>query len=232
MSEELEKIKKWLKSIEDEPLEPMADFFAARLGDYEEHMSHWKNLYREMGLRVPKEAGKLLDIGCGTGLELDEIFRYHPDISGTAIDLSPEMLAVLEQKHPDKNIHRIAADYFLEPFGTEKYDVAVSFETLHHYTPEQKIKVFQKIWKCLKKGGCYLEADYVADDDEWEQFLMEECKRRREKWNIPEDQYVHFDTPLTLEHECNLLREAGFSQIEVFYVEEGDGTPIIQAIKG
>ncbi|MCH5251492.1 MAG: class I SAM-dependent methyltransferase [Lachnospiraceae bacterium] len=231
MSEELENIKRWLKSIEDEPLEQMADFFAARIGDYEEHMAHWAKLYEEMGKKVPEQSRTLLDIGCGTGLELDEIFRYHPEISVTAVDLSPEMLQVLKEKHPNKNLRLITADYFLEPFGTESYDVAVSFETLHHYTAEKKLQLFQKVYKCLKEGGCYLEVDYVADDDEWGQFLMEECARRRKKWNIPAEQYVHFDTPLTLEHECNLLREAGFTDIDVSWPLEGDGTPMILASK-
>lgn len=56
---ELDEIKKWLKSIEEEPLEEMAGFFSARLEDYEEHMSHWKKLYEWMGELVPDKTETL-----------------------------------------------------------------------------------------------------------------------------------------------------------------------------
>lgn len=226
---ELENIKKWLQSIEEEPLEEMAGFFSARIGDYEEHMSHWKALYEWMGKLVPSQAETLLDLGCGTGLELDQIFRYHPDIQVVGIDLSEEMIDVLRKKHPDKNMKLMIGDYFKEPLGTACFDVAVSFETLHHFTAEKKLGLFTKLYQSLKEGGCYLESDYVADDEEWENFLFAECKRRRKKWKIPESQFVHFDTPLTLEHELELLRKAGFSQVGVLVTI--DGTPMIRAVK-
>ena len=39
-----------------------------------------------------------LDLGCGTGLELEEYFRYNPEADITGIDLSDAMLKVLKQK--------------------------------------------------------------------------------------------------------------------------------------
>lgn len=229
---ELDKIKEWLRSIEEEPLEEMENFFSARLGDYEEHMMHWKKLYEWMGELVPDQTEKLLDLGCGTGLELDEIFRHHSEIEVTGVDLSSDMLAKLREKHPDKKLNLIVADYFQQPLGTACYDAAVSFETLHHFTAGKKLSLFRKLYQSLKPGGIYLEADYFADDNEWEEFLFAECDRRRKKWGISEDVFVHFDTPLTLEHELELLKEAGFSEVCVLGTAEGDDTPIIRAVKG
>lgn len=229
---ELDKIKEWLRSIEEEPLEEMENFFSARLGDYEEHMMHWKKLYEWMGELVPDQTEKLLDLGCGTGLELDEIFRHHPDIEVTGVDLSSDMLAKLREKHLDKKLNLIVADYFQQPLGTACYDAAVSFETLHHFTAEKKLSLFRKLYQSLKPGGIYLEADYFADNNEWEEFLFAECDRRRKKWGISEDVFVHFDTPLTLEHELELLKEAGFSEVCVLGTAEGDDTPMIRAVKG
>ena len=88
-------IKQWLKSTEDEPLETMSGFFDRRVDSYEDHMRPWRAYYRWLGELIPAQAETLLDLGCGTGLELDEIFRLHPDIRVTGIDLAPGMLALV-----------------------------------------------------------------------------------------------------------------------------------------
>ena len=53
---------------------------------------------------IPDKASTLLDLGCGTGLELDEIFKTHPAMKVTGIDLTKAMLEALNTKHPDKDI--------------------------------------------------------------------------------------------------------------------------------
>ena len=44
---------------------------------------------------------------------------------------------------------------------------------------------------------------------------MELCDSKREKEGIGEEVFVHFDTPLTAEHEMELLENAGFSRVEM-----------------
>ena len=91
-----------------------------------------------MGTLVPEHVEKLLDLGCGTGLELDEILQKRPKLEVTGIDLSEDMLGRLSAKHPQ--VHTIRADYFRYDFGKEAYDMAVSFESLHHFKPEKKLE--------------------------------------------------------------------------------------------
>lgn len=102
----MQELKSWLAETEDDGLEEMGEFFTARVSGYEEHMEIWEKAYQRMGELIPLESRKILDMGCGTGLE------------------------------------------------------------------------------------------------------------RRKKYNIPADQFIHFDMPLTLEHETGLLKMAGFSKIE------------------
>lgn len=228
---EFEDIKKWLADTAEEPLEEMGSFFAKRVGDYEEHMSVWRDSYRWMARLIPGEARSLLDIGCGTGLELDEIFRLRPDIAVTGIDLEPAMLEQLLAKHGHRNIRLIQGDYFQVPFGDSCFDTAVSFETLHHFKPQDKLALFRKLYQCLKPGGCYLEADYIAESEEMEEYLFAECARRRAKSGMGEDIFVHFDTPLTLEHEMGLLQEAGFASVECLGYSSDSHTPMLRAMK-
>lgn len=223
-------IKQWLKSTEDEPLETMSGFFDRRVDSYEDHMRPWRAYYRWLGELIPAQAETLLDLGCGTGLELDEIFRLHPDIRVTGIDLAPGMLARLREKHPERKLTLTVGDYLTVPLAPCAFDVAVAFETLHHFPPETKLGLFRRIFAALRPGGMLLEGDYIAESDEMETYLFQELARRRARQHVPEGTFVHFDTPLTLSHELSLLRQAGFTA-EVLGYRGEDNTPMIRAIK-
>lgn len=223
-------IKQWLKSTEDEPLETMGGFFDRRVDSYEDHMRPWRAYYRWLGELIPAQAETLLDLGCGTGLELDEIFRLHPDIRVTGIDLAPGMLARLREKHPERKLTLTVGDYLTVPLASCAFDVAVAFETLHHFPPETKLGLFRRIFAALRPGGMLLEGDYIAESDEMETYLFQELARRRVRQHVPEGTFVHFDTPLTLAHELSLLSQAGFTA-EVLGYRGEDNTPMIRAIK-
>ena len=204
-------LKAWLAEIQDQPLEEMSAFFRARLGDYEDHMSLWRQAYEKAAGLIPPSVRSLLDLGCGTGLELDAIFRLRQDLSVTGVDLCPDMLEKLREKHPQ--VHTVCADYFRAELGQARYDCAISFESLHHFPPEKKRGLFEKIRRALKNGGVFLEVDYLACCREEEDLLMEFCQNKRRRQGIPEDTFVHFDTPLTVDHEQKLLLDAGFSTV-------------------
>ena len=137
----------------------MTDFFAARVEGYDEHML--KNVdgcregYEKMAELLPDSVKSLLDLGCGTGLELDEIFKTKPELSVTGVDLSKSMLDCLRRKHPEKNLTLLEASYFDADFGVEAFDAAVSFETMHHFSHAEKIGLYAKICRALRPGGRY-----------------------------------------------------------------------------
>lgn len=222
-------LKKWLIETQEVPLEAMGDFFTARVSAYEAHMARWGEAYQSMAERLPEPCGALLDLGCGTGLELDAIWERFPSLHVTGIDLCEPMLAVLRQKHPGKPLTLRCEDYFEAALGTEAFDAAVSFESLHHFPPAKKEGLFRKLHHALKPGGLYLECDYIACCAEEETLLLEACARKRARDGIPAGQFVHFDTPLTLEHETGLLKRAGFQAVEALACF--DGATFIQAKK-
>lgn len=200
-----------------EHLESMTDFFAARVEGYDEHMlcevEGCKEGYIAMAGLVPKNTKNLLDLGCGTGLELDEIFKTFPDIAVTGIDLTQPMLDKLKEKHPDKNLNLICGDYFTVDLGMKKFDCCVSFQTMHHFTHAKKIELYQKICSALTDTGCYIECDYMVESQEEEDFLFGENERLRKEQNIPEGEFCHFDTPCTIENQIAMLKAAGFQNV-------------------
>ena len=113
--------------IQLEKLEQMSVFFAARVDMYDEHMINdvegCKEGYDLMAEYVPENCSKLLDLGCGTGLELEKIFTKLPDVSVTGIDLCEKMLEKLRKKYHNKNINLICDDYFTVDFISTQQQV-------------------------------------------------------------------------------------------------------------
>lgn len=223
----MEELKSWLREESETPLEEMGSFFEKRVGGYEEHTSVWKEAYRKMALLVPEGTENILDLGCGTGLELDEIFKVQPEVYVTGIDLCPAMLEKLKEKHGDKKINIICGDYFTVDLEKEIYDLAISFESLHHFTLNQKKELYRKIYQALKDGGIFIECDYIACCEEEEKILYCEYLSKREKAAV--NGFVHFDIPLTAEHEIEALNFAGFKSIDV--IDSINGATFIKAVK-
>ena len=114
-------------------------------------------------------------------------------------------------------------------FGCGKWNAVISFESLHHFLPERKKELYREIYASLKEGGLFLLGDYIADCDEEEELLCGVYLKKRKQSGIPEDRFVHFDIPLTLEHEADVLRDAGFVIKEI--KDEPDGVTIFAAEK-
>ena len=92
-------LRAWLKSQEDAPLEAMSDFFTARLDSYEAHMAHWREDYRRFASLFPENARDVLDLGCGTGLELNELLlllRDEPSMGRSPL-LVKEIFKIIRQ---------------------------------------------------------------------------------------------------------------------------------------
>ena len=201
-------------------LEKMDKFFEARLDGYEEHMltniESAAEFYPFTADCLPDTINaSILDLGCGTGLELNWYFHRNPTAKVTGIDLSKGMLAALREKFLDRDLTLIYGSYFDIPFGESAFDAAVSVESLHHFTQDEKIHLYTKLCQSLKPGGYFILTDYFARSNEEEQTFFEELTRLKAEQGITDDTFYHFDTPLTVQHEMGALRAAGFSAVEV-----------------
>jgi len=91
--------------------------------------------------------GKVLDVGCGTGLLLDYI--KIPPHNYYGIDISPNMLNILKRKHPDY-INRVKNLGFEDVTG--KYNVVLALFGVLNYIDS---KYFPKIKNLLVENGKY-----------------------------------------------------------------------------
>lgn len=212
----------------------MDAFFEARLEGYEAHML--KNIesaaefYPFTAHCLPAAPGaRVLDLGCGTGLELNYYFALNPTARITGIDLSAGMLAALREKFPDKELHLIQGSYFDVPLGENRFDGAVSVESLHHFTQEEKIPLYRNLCAALKPGGSFVLTDYFAPDEAAEHFYRTELLRLKAEQGIADNEFYHYDTPLTVAHEAEALAAAGFSKIEL--LGQWGATAALRAVK-
>lgn len=199
-------------------LERMDDFFAARIEGYDEHMKTSiegaSDFYRYTASLLPKENGaRILDLGCGTGLELEALYRLNPGADVTGIDLSSAMLGKLRAKFPDQSITLIHGSYFDTPFGENAFDAAVSVESLHHFEADRKRGLYRKLHAALRENGFFVLTDYFAESEALEREYFQNLRDLKKAQGLKDDAFYHYDTPLTAAHETELLFQAGFSKV-------------------
>lgn len=210
--------------------EQMAEFFNQRASSYDQHMHdslrNFDQFYQALcqPISPTDDPISILDIGIGTGNELAFILERVPRALITGIDLSGEMLSQLRRKYQQflSQLSLKEGSYLEIPLGVDQYDYAVSVMTLHHLLPQVKRGLYRKIYKALIEGGIYLEGDYYVSPERSHQMLAAYRERIRLDGSQAPGQY-HIDIPLPIQEEAGLLREAGFSVVELIWEEAEAG---------
>ena len=215
-------------------LEKMAAFFEARLDGYDEHMltniESAAEFYPFTASLLPTAAGaEVLDLGCGTGLELEFYCKLNPTACITGIDLSAGMLEALRAKLRKQDITLIQGSYFDVSLGAGKYNAAVSVESLHHFTGAQKMGLYRRLHDALTPDGYFILTDYFAPTEADEVFYASELARLKEEQGITDGEFYHDDTPLTVEHEMEALLGGGFDKVEI--LGQWGATATLRAVK-
>lgn len=201
----------------NERSEDMRAFFAARVDGYDKHMLGIEGLadaYARVAALLPQRMHTLLDLGCGTGLELAPVFvRFPKGLAVTGIDLTPEMLSALKKKYPQKPLTLICGSYFDVDFGNNAFDAAISFETMHHFSHGEKRGLYARVRRALRPGSVYIEADFVASTQEEEAGYARRARLLNEQG--VSHGFWHVDTPCAIPTQVSLLRAAGFEEVAV-----------------
>lgn len=98
----------------------------------------------------PLEGKRVLDLGTGSGIDLERIFKRRAFIFG--IDASEEMVRISSERNPDSEIR---VGYFEDiPFPESGFDVVMSkwaFQTSPYIDP-----IFHEVARVLKPGGIFV----------------------------------------------------------------------------
>ena len=205
--------------MESDKIELMDQYFDSRVDVYDEiHQQtgiSWGKQIRDIVSKyIPSQKCKILDLGCGTGLELEEIFRKSPNSEIVCVDLSKEMLKKLEIKYKNYNIKTINQNFFDIEFGKEEYDYVISVMALHHFFEREKLMLYKRIYSSLKENGTFINSGYIIDDPNYELARFEQLKKIQT--DFPGELF-HFDIPFTEARERKVIMDSGFSSVDKVY---------------
>ena len=110
----------------------------------------------------------VLDLGCGTGKLLHRLALNFPNLQGTGLDLSPEMVnqANSRNRHPE-SLTFLLGNAEEMPLANEQFDAVFNTISFLHYPHPQQ--VFNEVSRVLRPGGFfYLVDSYFKWQDEFQ----------------------------------------------------------------
>jgi len=114
---------------------------------------------------------KILDVGCGTGRMLAEVFSIGKDIEYVGLDTSNLMTKHLKEKAKrlgvEKKIKVRIGNATRIPFKGEEFNVVFSYHLLWHIPIEDQEKIIKEMKRVCKKGG-FIIFDILNKDFVWE----------------------------------------------------------------
>ncbi|MBI5757274.1 MAG: class I SAM-dependent methyltransferase [Planctomycetales bacterium] len=186
------------------------------------------SLVAEAAAMTTPHATSVLDVGCGAGNYTLKLLERIPSLHITLVDLSRPMLdRAVQRIQPlvTGPVDAIQSDIRHLDLGRQRFDILLASAVLHHLrTDDEWRTVFQKFHAALKPGGSLWIFDLVESripevkDLLWRRYGEhltsvhgEAC--RDEMF----ERIIREDTPRSVTFQLDLLREVGFSEVEILH---------------
>lgn len=173
-----------------------------------------------------ESVSSILDVGAGTGLMSAFFYEQYPGAAFTLVDVSKDMLQKARDRFEGReNFSYLPEDFATVDLGEAQFDLVISGLAIHHLEHEQKQALFQKLYKALKPGGWFINADQVEGatpaidriyKENWRQKVdRSEGLTAEEKAQAYER--VKLDIMAPLNAQLEWLSEAGFEHAACYY---------------
>ena len=175
--------------------------------------------------RMPAD-GRVLVVGAGGGLELEDFAQAHPGWRFDGVDPSAPMLDLAARRLGPLSSRATLHEGYVQHAPAGPFDAATCLLTFHFVPRDQRLPMASEIHRRLKPGAPFVAAHLSMDDgvgerDLWMSryaaFLVASGVDPRQA--AAARQKVGEELPiLTPAQDEAVLREAGFSEVQLFYV--------------
>jgi ubiquinone/menaquinone biosynthesis C-methylase UbiE len=110
---------------------------------------YYRRIHRRVLEHWEPRAERVIDVGCGTGLFLDDLSRNYPALELTGVDLSPQMLEQARKRGTRAKL--VESSVYSMPFPDGSFDVALNTISCHFYL--EQVRAFREIARVLRPGG-------------------------------------------------------------------------------
>ena len=161
----------WMGKLEDyvrtgKPLDLHGSASAKEWELYQEGMRDLSvNVAKDLAKKIPVPGGatNMLDIGGSHGLFSIELCKKYPNLSSTIMELpgAIEAASAIAKRYDTTNrVSYVPGNALNDDLGTEKYDLIMINNVVHHFTDEQNHALSKKIAGALKPVGIYAIGEF------------------------------------------------------------------------
>jgi len=172
---------------------------------------------------VPKPQS-WLDTGCGTGTLILKALECFGPMRIVAADPAESMLSTAKEKLVNHDITYIAAGSE-DVCYTDSFDVVTAIMAHHYLNSDLRIKATQNCYKMLKQGGIYITFETIRPSTNqgtqiglkrWQSAQLASGKSS-DAVDKHISRYGSEILPITIEEHIRVLKEAGFSTVEILW---------------
>jgi len=172
----------------------------------------------------PDAPFRILDLGSGTGLFAAMVVAAYPNAALHLTDISEAMLSVARQRFSGNSQVSVAVQEHLDLIDESAFDLVISALSIHHLENEAKQALFGKIFRALRPGGAFINADQALgptseeEADYERQWLVDVVANGATTEAIEAaKERMRADRNATLADQLRWLEEAGFSEVRCGY---------------
>ncbi|MDW8273421.1 MAG: class I SAM-dependent methyltransferase [Chitinophagales bacterium] len=194
------------------------------------------DLFRSVEKVSDIPAKRILDLCCGTGKSTLAIKKFFPEAEITAVDNSPEMLKVAEEKEELRGVKFVQADAMELDFPDAHFDIIFMAYGIRNMP--DPVKCLNNLKRMLRPGGAICFHEYILSDGWWPRiywsilgygFILPFCSVLTGDFSIFRYLIHSVLNFFKLSDFCKTLQRKGFYEVK-WYVLPGWRAPILKTV--
>jgi tRNA (cmo5U34)-methyltransferase len=162
--------------------------------------------------QVPRDVGRVLDLGTGDGRLLAALIADRPAMGGVGVDFSEAMLAAARRRFAGEGrIELIEHDLAAPLPQLGRFDAVVSSFAIHHLEHDRKRSLYAEVFDLLEPGGVFANFEHVASP------TPRLHRAFFEAIGEPLGNEDPSDRTLDVETQLGWLREIGYEDVDCYW---------------